>query len=413
MTSETPRPFNVYLASEATASLDSFEGIPEVSHEATSDRLQLKYAWQRKLHGSLDSFGDLAPGLLLAAAVALIATFVAKWLGTSVMGFDRSPVSPILATVVLGLVLRNLIGLPKRYRDGLSWCVKRILRIGVALLGLGLSLAALGSIGLHAIPVVIGCILTAILGVIWLGKLAGLSNPLSTLIAVGTSICGVTAIVATGPAIDADDDEVSYSVAVITLFGILALLTYPFLAHFLFAGDPRLAGFFLGTAIHDTSQVAGAGLMYQLAYDSPEALDVAATTKLVRNLCLGAVIPVMAILHQRRSRKEGYTPGKSKLGFSKLVPGFVIAFIALAALRSIGDMGGSAFGIFSRDTWEGFLSFSRSASLACLTVALAAIGLGTSFLQIRNLGFRPLVIGFAAATLVGAVSVGLIQIFVA
>ena len=76
--------------------------------------------------------------------VALIATYVAKWVGTSVMGFDRSPISPILTTVILGLLLRNLIGLPQRYRDGLIWCAKRILRVGVALLGLGLSLLAIG-----------------------------------------------------------------------------------------------------------------------------------------------------------------------------------------------------------------------------------------------------------------------------
>jgi len=144
MADNNPRPFNVYLASEADASLDSFEGIPEISAEATSDRLHLKYAWQRRLHGSLDNFSDIAPGLLLAGGVALIATYVAKWVGTSVMGFDRSPISPILMTVILGLLFRNLISLPKRYRDGLIWCTKRILRVGVALLGLGLSLLAIG-----------------------------------------------------------------------------------------------------------------------------------------------------------------------------------------------------------------------------------------------------------------------------
>jgi len=141
MADNNPRPFNVYLASEAAASLDSFECIPEISAEATSDRLHLKYAWQRRLHGSLDNFSDIAPGLLLAGGVA---TYVAKWVGTSVTGFDRSPISPILMTVILGLLLRNLIGLPQRYRDGLIWCAKRILRVGVALLGLGLSLLAIG-----------------------------------------------------------------------------------------------------------------------------------------------------------------------------------------------------------------------------------------------------------------------------
>ena len=96
------------------------------------------------MHGSLDNFSYIAPGLFLAGGVALIATYVAEWVRTSVMGFDRSPISPILMTVILGLLLRNLISLPKRYRDGLIWCTKRILRVGVALLGLGLSLLAIG-----------------------------------------------------------------------------------------------------------------------------------------------------------------------------------------------------------------------------------------------------------------------------
>ena len=405
------RPYDVSLSDEVSLSLGSLEGIPETeSPPLSSDKQELAFAWQRKSHEILDYIGGLAPGLMLASGVALFATFFSAWLGKSVMNFERSPVSPILITVIFGLLLRNTIGLPERYRDGLSWCIKRILRVGVALLGLGLSLTALGSIGIHAVPIVLGCILTAILGVIWLGKLAGLSRPLSTLIAMGTSICGVTAIVATAPAINADDDEVSYSVAVITLFGILALLTYPFLSHYLFSGDARLAGFFLGTAIHDTSQVAGAGLMYELAYNSPEALDVAATTKLVRNLCLGAVIPIMAIWHRRRANDSVQTSGR--LGFSKLIPGFVIAFIALAALRSIGDAGQSAFGIISRENWEEFLTLARSISIACLTLALAAIGLGTSFVQIRNLGWKPLIIGFAAALLVGVASIGLINVFV-
>ncbi|MDC0312013.1 putative sulfate exporter family transporter [bacterium] len=199
----------------------------------------------KRIHRAVDSASDLAPGLLLAGAVAIIAGITAKSFGTSILGFSKSPVSPILVTVLLGLIFRNTIGLPKKYRDGLSWCVKRLLRIGVALLGLRLSLGALSEIGLHAIPIVLGCIAAAIIGVIWLGKMAGLSGKLSTLIAVGTRICGVSAIVATGPAIKAHDDEVSYSVTVITLFGIIALTTYPFLAHFLFTGNEVMAGLFL------------------------------------------------------------------------------------------------------------------------------------------------------------------------
>ena len=106
MTDTNPRPFNVYLASEATASLDSFEGIPEIAPEATSDRLQLKYGWQRKLHGSLDSFSDIAPGLLLAGGVALIATFLAKWVGTSFLQIRNLGFLPL----AIGFAAATLVG---------------------------------------------------------------------------------------------------------------------------------------------------------------------------------------------------------------------------------------------------------------------------------------------------------------
>lgn len=405
------RPYNVYLASETVSSIDSFEGVPEITNQLRSDEAQLIYSWQKTLHRKLDAAGDLAPGLILAGIVAALAALFANWFGTKALGFAKSPVSPILVTVLLGLALRNAIGLPVRYRDGLSWCVKRLLRIGVALLGLGLSLSALSKIGLTALPIVFGCIITAILGVIWLGKLAGLSGKLSTLIAVGTSICGVSAIVATGPAIRADEDEISYGVAVITLFGILALVTYPFLSHQIFAGDPVMAGLFLGTAIHDTSQVAGAGLMYEMTYNSPETLNIAATTKLVRNLCLGLVVPILTVIY-RRKNGSGSSITTPKPGLSKFIPGFVIAFVALAVIRSIGDLGENPFGILSEELWQSILAAGKIISLGCLTLALAAIGLGTSFSQIRELGLRPLAIGFASAALVGVVSYCLIKLFV-
>src|SRR5262249_47541323 len=148
-----------------------------------------------------------------------------------------------------------------------------------------------------------------------------------TLIAVGTSICGVSAIVATGPVIDAEEDEISYSVACITLFGMLALFLYPFLAHLIFAGDARLAGLFLGTSIHDTAQVAGAGLIYQQQFHAPEALNAATVIKLVRNLCMAGVIPLMAVLYRRST---GTSAGRQP--WHQVVPLFVLGFVALATL---------------------------------------------------------------------------------
>ncbi len=398
------RPFNVYLASESVGSLDSFEGIPEIP---VAKELPGRRRWQRSLFRRLDQLGDLAPGLLLAIFVAWVATLLSRWLGIALFGMESSPISPILVTVLLGLIIRNTIGLPACYREGLTFCVKVILRVGVALLGLRLSLMALGQIGLYALPIVIGCISVAVAGVLWLGKRAGISRTMSSLIAVGTSICGVSAIVATGPAVGADDEEVSYAVAVITVFGMLGLITYPFLAHWMFQGDPTLAGFFLGTSIHDTSQVAGAGLMYQTAYNSPEALEVATITKLVRNVCMGAVIPILAIMNRRQSLTAG-ARSANRLPLRQLIPGFVIAFVVLAAVRSLGDIGTKAFGILPAEIWQRLLSTGAELSLFCLTLALAAIGLGTSMKHIRELGLKPMFIGMAAAVLVALTSRGLI-----
>ena len=407
------QPFNVYLEFEQSRWLDSMEGVPSyepATPAALTGERDLKFPWQKQLHRMFDRAGGLAPGIALAVVLAALAGLLANWFGRTVLGFDKSPISPILVTVILGLILRNTLGLPKAYESGLRFCLKRILRIGVALLGLRLSITAAGSIGLAALPVVIGCIVSALLVVTWLSRWIGLSPRLGSLIAVGTSICGVSAIVATGPAIGADEDEISYSVAVITLFGMVALFTYPFLAYWIFGGDAQLAGYFLGTAIHDTSQVAGAGLMYEMQFDSPEALDVAATTKLVRNVCMGLVIPLMAILHHRKTTVAKASKKMRWLKWSQFVPLFVIGFVVLAAVRSIGDVGETPFGFVSPETWSQLLAYSQQISVFCLTAAMAAVGLGTSFWQLRNLGWKPFGMGFAAAVLVGCVSASLILV---
>ena len=408
------RQFNIYLDPEDAYWLDSLEGIPP--HEPTGEEFLegeqfLKFQWQKWLHRTLDRLGSTAPGVVLAVALALTGVTLADWIGTSILGFNRSPLSPILVSVVLGLVVRNVAGLPALYERGLRLCVRRILQVGVALLGLRVSISAVGAIGLNALPIVIGCIASALIVVTWLSRLIGLSSRLGGLIAVGTSICGVSAIVATGPAIDADEEEVSYAVAVITLFGISALFICPLLAHWMFSGDAQQVGLFLGTAIHDTSQVAGAGLIYQLHFEAPQALSVAATTKLLRNVCMGVVIPLTAVLHHRQSSNGATaTPQAHWLKWSRWMPPFVVGFLGLAAIRWIGDLGDAPFGVLDRGTWDEWIGISNAFSAFCLTAAMAAVGLGTSFSQLRELGWKPLCMGFTAALVVGGVSFCLITL---
>lgn len=406
--------FNIFLDPAEIQSLNSMEGVPDCKPAAIEElpgERALKTAWQKAAHRGFNWFGAMSPGVVLAMALAVTGGYLAEWIGKSLLGFPRSPVSPVLLAVLLGLVIRNLVGLPKTFEQGLRLCLRRILRIGVALLGLKLSISAVGVIGLRALPVVIGCVGVAILLVSWLSRIIKLPSRLGSLIAVGTSICGVTAVIAAGTATNADEDEISYGVAVITLFGTIALFTYPFLAHWLFDGNAEQIGLFLGTAIHDTSQVAGAGLMYQLYYDSPATLEVAATTKLVRNVFMGLVIPVLAVTCQRRNaaQKAAKLP-MPWLKWSQSVPLFLVGFVALAVVRSIGDFGEKPLGFLEVETWDAFLSFNSSVSIFLLTTAIAAVGLGTNMTKLKVLGWKPLLIGFSAAFLVGGASYALVSL---
>jgi uncharacterized integral membrane protein (TIGR00698 family) len=387
--------------------LDSYEGVPEWTDPAeTPAERAARSPFGERVYELFTLAGVTLPGLALLAALAAVATSGARMLGVSLLGFERSPVSPILVAILLGLAIRNTIGMPAVYEAGVRLGLKRILRAGVALLGLQLSLSAAGAIGLVALPIVAGCIVAALALAGFVGRRFGLPPRLATLIAVGTAICGNTAIVATAPVIGADDDETSYAVGCITVFGLLALLGYPFLAHALFAGDATNAGLFLGTAIHDTAQVAGAGLLYLQQYGDATALETATVTKLVRNLCMLVVIPGIALLHQR---KHGGA-NRARADWRQAVPGFVFAFVALTALRTVGDLGDRPFGLLAPETWRACLDSASWLSAACLTVAMASVGLGTSLARLRSLGLRPLAAGLAIALLVGAVSYALIRV---
>jgi uncharacterized integral membrane protein (TIGR00698 family) len=393
------------------SSLDSLEGVPDIfePRKAAEERA----AWQRKGYELLAWLGEVLPGIGLAALLAYAGKLLADWIGINVLHFDParggSPISPIMVAIVLGLLIRNTVGIPTSYEHGLRLSIKTVLRIGIVLLGLKLTLQAIVGIGVVALPVIAVCIACALLAVTFLNRALGLPKRLGTLIAVGTSICGVSAIVATAPVIDAEEDETSYAVATITLFGLVALFTYPFLAHFLFGGDERAIGQFLGTAIHDTSQVAGAGLMYKQQYGSDQVLKVAMAVKLMRNVCMVALIPLMAFAYHRSN--NGST-GAKRQRWTQLVPMFVVGFALMACLRTLGDRGDRAFGMIDRSTWNDFVHGTDVAAVWCLTIAMAAVGLGTGLAKLRGLGWKPFSVGFFAAVMVGGVGAVLIKVLV-
>jgi uncharacterized integral membrane protein (TIGR00698 family) len=408
-TPSSPAPLDLYNNPELWRWAGGMEGIPEwMGPSETFDERTNRTPWQARGNELFALLGALLPGLAIALGLAIVGREASIWVGVEWFGVDRSPVSPILLAILFGLAVRNTVGLPSVYEAGIQICLKRLLRVGVALLGIRLSLTAMGSIGLSALPIVIGCIASALLFVNWISRAVGLPPRLGTLIAVGTAICGNTAIVATAPVIGADEDETSYAVGTITVFGLIALVTYPFVAHGIFGGNPDLSGFFLGTAIHDTAQVAGAGLLYAQQYAAPETLDTATVTKLVRNLFMVAVIPLMTILyHQSGSNQKAAQ--KPKL--NQMIPLFVFGFVAMAMLRTVGDLGEAPFaGLLSDAQWKSSIAFTTKVSSWCLTMAMASVGLGTNLKRLRSLGLKPLAAGLAAALIVGAVAAGLIHL---
>jgi len=346
---------------------------------------------------------NVIPGLLIAFALAVAGNFLADRLALS-LGLGAGAISGIMVAILLGLALGNLLKLPAALKPGISFAVKRVLRLGIVLLGLKLSIVEVGSIGLKSLPVIMVTIPAAILIVTYLGRRLGLPDRLGTLIAVGTSICGNTAIVAVSPTIGAKEEETSYAVACITVFGLFAMLAYPFVAHWLFGGDAFKAGLFLGSSVHDTSQVAGAGMVYSDFYHDPQALNVATVTKLERNLSMLLVIPLMSILYHRRS-SEGTAPPP----WWTMVPLFVVGFACMSALRTIGDLGDRPFGVLTPEQWHAFLDVSKQASTYCLGIAMAGVGLGTSIKGLKAMGLKPLGLGLVSALIVGIISTLLIK----
>ena len=364
--------------------------------------------WEKNLLGvKFNDLPKLLPGLVAVASLTWLSFWLSNLIGVQLMGFDKSPISPVLVAIILGLAIATAIPLPKSLTPGLQFSIKKILRLGIILLGIRLTIFDVFKLGAFGIPIVALCIIGGLLVTTWINNRLRLPERLGTLIAVGTSICGVTAIVAASPAIDAEEEESAYAVTVITIFGLFATLFYPYLAHMLFAGDAVKVGLFLGTSVHETAQVIGAAKIYADMFSQTLALDVATITKLVRNVFMAAVIPFMAYRYARKMQDSPKFQGQ-KTSFTKLFPVFILGFLLMALFRSVGDAGintgGSAFGLWDSTTWNEIISLIKHWAEIFLVAALAGVGLSTKFQSLKKLGTKPFLVGLAASLSVGIVS---------
>jgi uncharacterized integral membrane protein (TIGR00698 family) len=350
----------------------------------------------------LGAFLYCLPGLALSGLVAYVCTWAAASGGRALFSTTTSPISPVLAAIVAGALLGSLIRWPAVVYPGLRCATTSVLRIGIALIGLRLALISLGALSLRAAPVVAGCLLIAGLVIPRICRWFGINRESSILLTVGTAICGCTAVLAIAPILRASAAQTGYAVATVMLLGLCGVIAYPFLAHYLFAQQPIAAGIFLGTAIHDTSQVVGAGLVYAQQFHSPQALAAATVAKLLRNLSLAAVVPVLA---WREARGRNAAAADARL--TTYVPWFVLGFILCVVARTGGDMAVSGQPLL-QSRWDAVLTFASHAADACLTIGMAATGMTLSRAGLSSLGIKPLLAGLCAAALVAVTSLALL-----
>ena len=320
-----------------------------------------------------------APGLLLVAVLTAVA-YASTLVLPDIFG-------AVTVGLFLGIIVANVRPLPRTEpgaRSAKAW----FLPLGILLLGARLSLAGILSTGLGAI-VVLGIDIVLVLVVtLGLGRLLGLSQKLSALIGVGTSICGNTAIAATAPVIKAEERDVSFAVATITLFGTAAVIVYPLIGHALGMSD-NLFGHWVGAAVNDTSQVTATGFGY-----SVEAGETATIVKLTRNTLMVPVIFAVGMwFASRESREPGAEERRGWLKSArKAVPPFLLGFLALALINSAGLIPDGVATLFTRT------------SQVFIVMALVGVGLSTKVSALRQTGPAPFLMGLAVAVMLSVVS---------
>lgn len=325
------------------------------------------------------------PGLGVAVAVALVATGLGHF-----MPLVGGPVFGIVLGAGLAAVVPSLRG--PALAAGYAVASKPVLQLSIVILGTGLSLQQVIQVGAHSLPVMLGTLAVALGGAWVLGRLLGVRGDTQILIAVGTGICGASAIAATTAVIKAKESAVAYAIGTIFTLNIAAVLLFPPVGHLL-GMDGAAFGLWSGTAINDTSSVLAAAFTY-----GDGAGPTSVVVKLTRTLMLIPIVVVLGILTAGKSLPaEGAGAGGRlrSLPWRRIVPLFLVGFILAAALESVGVI---------PDAWHPVLSWVGA---FLITVALAGIGLSLRLADMRKAGFRPLVMGAVLWVAVAVSSLGL------
>lgn len=315
------------------------------------------------------------PGILLCLAIAIPSWFI----GTA-FPIIGGAVIAILAGMILTLIIKNKTALDA----GIKFTSKKVLQWAVILLGFGMDLNVVLETGKQSLPIIICTIGISLIMAFLINKLIKMPSKVATLIGVGSSICGGSAIAATAPVIDADEEEVAQSISVIFLFNVLAALLFPSFGQLIGfdTTSGEAFGIFSGTAVNDMSSVTATASTWDGMFNLGTAtLDKAVTVKMTRTL---AIIPITLVLALARAKKQK-SSGAGKINMKKIFPFFILFFIGASIITTIAVSCG-----VSADVFDPLKTLSKF----LIVMAMAAIGMNTNIVKLVKSGAKPILLGF-------------------
>ncbi len=327
-------------------------------------------------------------GILLCLAIAVPSWFLGK-------------AFPLVGGAVIAILAGMVVTLVWKWRDpvdsGIKFVSKKVLQWAVVLLGFGMDLNVVIHTGRQSLPIILCTITVSLVVAFVLSRAMNIPGKIATLVGVGSSICGGSAIAATAPVIDADENEVAQAISVIFFFNVLAALIFPTLGQLIGfdTASGEAFGIFAGTAVNDTSSVTATAATWDSMWHlGTQTLDKAVTVKLTRTL---AIIPITLVLAFVRTHKERGN-GEAKIQMSKIFPFFILFFIAASVITTVSVSNGISASVFNP---------LKELSKFMIVLAMAAIGLNTNIVKLVKSGGKPIALGACCWIAITAVSLAL------
>ncbi len=303
--------------------------------------------------------------------------------------------------IIIGMVLTLIIKDKTKISDGITFTSKKILQYAVILLGFGLNLSTILKTGKQSLPVIISTIAISLITAFIMHKLLKMPSKTSILVGVGSSICGGSAIAATAPVIDADDEEIAQSISVIFLFNVLAALIFPTFGGILGLSNEGF-GLFAGTAVNDTSSVTAAASAWDGIHGS-NTLETATIVKLTRTLAIIPITLVLAFWRISKEKKNANNASGTKVDFKKIFPMFILYFVLASVITTVTT---SVFATNAPvlETANNIFGFFKNLSKFFIVMAMAAIGMNTNIVKLIKTGVKPIFMGFCCWVMITATS---------